>query len=192
MLFSRKHYEQVGGFNEDFSHNYNDIVFCLELRREGFINIAELSAELLHPEGVSRASPYSPEGARYLIDEGRMLAEMYPEADSCWNPNLAIAIGQGGMSIMGLNAEMLTWVDFAVTKESRRVLLINDLPGIEGLGLGILRDGDFYRSPRICPVLVCVLRLRTRSICLPGIFANRNKSPRHCACSVSIRSYCAR
>lgn len=142
MLFSRDNFDLVNGFDEAFSHNYNDVVFCLELRRQGLVNVVEMTADLLHPEGVSRASPFSPIGARFLINEGRMLSELYPESDSYWNPNFALAIGSGGFTVVGLNAEMLTWRDFVSSPDSDRVLVINDLPGTEGISLDILRKGD--------------------------------------------------
>jgi hypothetical protein len=42
------------------------------------------------------------------------------------------------MSIQGLNADILAWTDFKSNAISKRILLINDLPGTQGLVLDTL------------------------------------------------------
>lgn len=166
MLFKRDTFELVGGFDESLTHNYNDTVFCLRVRNmharstlSSYRNVVEMSAEMLHPEGTSRESPFTPEGMKKLITEGRKLAEVCPGDDPYWNPNMALGVTQGGLSIQGLNAESLAWEDFSVSggkgrgmagfgngadsvsMPPRRVLVVNDLPGMQGRTIGLLREG---------------------------------------------------
>lgn len=141
MLFSRILFEDIGGFDEGLAHNYNDTAFCLAAHQRGRRNIVEMTAELLHPEGTSRQSPFSAAGARKLIEEGRLLAQLCPGDDPYWNPLLALGIVTGGVGIQGLGADMLAWSDFQAGPDAQRVLLINDLPGSAGLTLDVLDDG---------------------------------------------------
>lgn len=142
MLFSRANFDLVGGFDERFSHNYNDVVFCLDLHEEGLVNVVEISAELIHAGGTSRAALSWPKGAKLMVDEGRMLADRFSDPDPYWNPNLAIAFGGGGATIEGMNANMIMWHDFRILDGAKRVLLINDIPGKDGRALSVLANGD--------------------------------------------------
>ena len=142
MLFSRSNFDRVGGFNEDFAMNYNDTVFCLELRRHGLRNVVEMAAELLHPEASTRPTSDTPEGHAVLSADNLRLANLYPEEDPYWNSNLQIQPQQNGLVLQGLNADMLAWDDFIPRPGAGRVLLINDLPGTAGLVLDVMRAGD--------------------------------------------------
>ena len=46
------------------------------------------------------------------------------------------------MAIQGLNAEALAWQDFTPKPDAQRVLLVNDLAGVQGLSLDVLAAGD--------------------------------------------------
>jgi len=128
LLVSRANYDAAGGFNEQFSHNYNDVAFCLELRRLGLVNIYVPRAELQHFEGVSRVSGMSEEGQRLLREEGLLLSETYPEPDPYWNPNLVFTGSPGGSYVIGVNYDLLNWMPRSLPwlkerGEPRRVLL---------------------------------------------------------------------
>lgn len=61
MLTRRESFELVGGFNEDFPVNYNDVDFCLELHSRGLRSVCLPWVELLHRESASRGKdPVSP------------------------------------------------------------------------------------------------------------------------------------
>ncbi len=141
MLFSREHFDAVGGFNEDLSHNYNDTDFCLRVGAMGLRIVVEMTAELLHPEGTSRESAATPEGARKLIEEGQVIGRLCPGDDPYWNVNMALGAVNGGLGVQGLNADMLAWSDFVAQADAERVLIVNDLPGIKGRALSVLRHG---------------------------------------------------
>ncbi len=142
MLFSRVSFDEINGFETSLSHNYNDTVFCVTLHKRGRINIVETSAELLHPEASSRPESSTPEGRRLLIRDGARLARLCPDPDPYWNPNMAMAVSPDGLSIQGLNADMLAWADFTPQPDSQCILLINDRPGTEGRILEVLHNGD--------------------------------------------------
>ena len=39
MMCKREDFFKVGGFNEDFSHNYNDVDLCLKFLEKGYYNV---------------------------------------------------------------------------------------------------------------------------------------------------------
>lgn len=54
LMTSRAAFEAVGGFDEDFPLNYNDVDYCLKLHRAGLRSVLLPHVELLHFESVSR------------------------------------------------------------------------------------------------------------------------------------------
>jgi GT2 family glycosyltransferase len=142
MLFSRVAFDEINGFETSLSHNYNDTVFCVTLHKRGRVNIVETSAELLHPEASSRPESSTPEGRVRLLSDGARLAWLCPDPDPYWNPNMALAVDHDGLSIQGLNADMLAWTEFTPRENAQRILLINDRPGTEGCILEVLHNGD--------------------------------------------------
>ena len=141
MLFSRTNFEAVNGFDTSWPTNYNDTVFCLEQRKRHRCVVVETSAELLHPEASSRVESTTPEGMVALKLDNARLAKNYPDSDPYWNPNMVMGLEERGRMIRGLNADSLSWEDFTVHPDSRRVLLINDAPGEHGCVLEVLRGG---------------------------------------------------
>jgi GT2 family glycosyltransferase len=109
MVVRRQLFDEVGGFPEYLSHNYNDVAFCLELRRRNYFNIVACRAQLQHFEGVTRTKSNSEEGMRLLRDEGTIIGERYPDIDRYWNSNLVIYLLQGGMVVAGLNMDHFVW-----------------------------------------------------------------------------------
>ena len=61
MLTSAREYQAVGGFNEAFKINYNDVDYCLKLRERGLRTIYTPHAELYHFEAASRVFAVSQE-----------------------------------------------------------------------------------------------------------------------------------
>ena len=54
MMTTRAAFEAVGGFDESWPVNYNDVDFCLELRERGLRSVCVPWVELLHRESASR------------------------------------------------------------------------------------------------------------------------------------------
>lgn len=109
MVTTRKVFEELGGFPEWLSHNYNDVAFCLEAIRHGYVNVVAIRAELQHFEGVTRPAANSELGTTKLRQEGVELGKRYPEEQPYWNPNLAMFSLNEGMLIVGLNFDALQW-----------------------------------------------------------------------------------
>lgn len=56
---SRKVFEALGGFEEDFAVEMNDVDYCLRAEKAGLINVVEPAARLVHLERQSRGAPSS-------------------------------------------------------------------------------------------------------------------------------------
>ena len=142
MLFSRRSFDAVGGFDETMPLNFNDTDFCLRLRHHGLRNVVEMAAELLHPEAASRGGPLTPAKRREMRRDNQEFRRRYGALDDpFWNPALAIGLVENDTQIRGLNAEMLAWDYGMPSPDTERVLLINDAPGGAGKALGLLRTG---------------------------------------------------
>lgn len=57
LLVAREVFEEIGGFDERFAVNYNDVDFCLAARNAGYRIVLAANATLIHHESVSRGSP---------------------------------------------------------------------------------------------------------------------------------------
>lgn len=131
LVISAKKYHEVGGFSPELPHNFNDVAFCLDLYKRGYVNIVAARAELQHFEGVTRNSKGLTEHALSLLrDEGAILARLHPEKDPYWNPNLLIVFIQDGRQIAGMDqacyvfpGNPLPWT----TSELQRLLLLGPI-----------------------------------------------------------------
>lgn len=85
LLTRRDRFEEVGGFATRFPLNYNDVDYCLKLRRRGYRVVLNPEARLYHFEWSTRIS-----GA-VEIDEFRALDERWGDVleggDPFYNPN---------------------------------------------------------------------------------------------------------
>lgn len=94
LLVRRSVYLEVGGLDaERLAVAYNDVDFCLRLRRLGLRNLWVPQAELLHHESCSRGRDDRGEPAlRLAADREKMLQRWGNElhADPYYNPNLAL------------------------------------------------------------------------------------------------------
>lgn len=54
MLVTRQLFDQVGGFDESLSVAFNDVDFCLKVKRAGYNNVWTPAAALYHHESKSR------------------------------------------------------------------------------------------------------------------------------------------
>jgi O-antigen biosynthesis protein len=80
-------FRAVGGFDEGFPLAYNDVDFCLKVRKEGYINVVEPRAMLRHYESVSRGyDKQTPEQLVRLLSEQDVLKFRYPSFFSAGDP----------------------------------------------------------------------------------------------------------
>lgn len=64
ILVSKKKFQQVNGFAEEFAVTYNDVDFCYKLVEAGYYNVVRTDAVLYHHESVSRGND--------VIDEAKL------------------------------------------------------------------------------------------------------------------------
>jgi GT2 family glycosyltransferase len=86
LMTRRQVFEDHGGFDESFRLAYNDVDYCLRLRRSGYHVVFTPLAELVHHESRSRGLASSPEeSARFL----RLWGDAVRGEDPFFNPNLS-------------------------------------------------------------------------------------------------------
>ncbi len=139
LVVRKELFDEVGGLREDLKHNYNDVAFCLELRKRGYRNPCICDAEMMHMEGATRSPVLSAEGQQHLANENRIMAENYAMPDPYWNPNFEL--GSDGTFVTGLNFDKLRWMP-EVAEGAERVLIINDDRAVDhGLAANMARIG---------------------------------------------------
>lgn len=107
MLVSSALFAELNGFEETLPHNFNDVLFCLELRRLGLVNVVAARAELQHFEGVTRhANGLDIDAQEKILADGKRLLELAPEPDPYWNPNLTAQTFQKGTMIAGMDMNL--------------------------------------------------------------------------------------
>ncbi|TAP37873.1 glycosyltransferase family 2 protein [Alteromonas sp. KUL49] len=94
LLVKKSHFESVKGLNEeDLSVAFNDVDFCLRVRKLGVRNLYCAEAELFHHESVSRGLDTSPEKAARFNRELEYLQKSWSDIikrDPAYNPNLTL------------------------------------------------------------------------------------------------------
>jgi len=92
-LVKREVYLQLGGFDENLAVAFNDIDFCLRLRKAGYRIVWTPYAELIHHESASRGVDDSaPKQARFLAEVDYMNSKWGAilQRDPFYNPNLSL------------------------------------------------------------------------------------------------------
>jgi GT2 family glycosyltransferase len=91
MMVRRSVFDQVGGLDEDFAVAFNDVDFCLKLRRAGYNNVYLPHVKLYHFESKSRGYETTPAKQARFDREIALMRERWGTAnmvDSCYSPNL--------------------------------------------------------------------------------------------------------
>ncbi len=94
-------FDEVGGFDEGFGTEYNDVDFCLKLIDAGYRNLYVPHCELYHYESMSRGHPHSTsESYKKHVKEVNLFRKKwkkYVENDPCYNPNLSLGVHNFGL-----------------------------------------------------------------------------------------------
>ena len=94
MMIRRTVWEEVGGINEQFAVNYNDIDLCLRIREAGYLIVWTPYAELYHYESKSRGGIDTPEKRDGLAREKLLFRKRWydvlEKGDPYYNPNLTL------------------------------------------------------------------------------------------------------
>jgi len=92
LLCNRDDYWAVGGLDEnDFPVNFNDVDFCLKLRKRGKRIVWTPDAQLLHAESASRGADRTPDRRGRVVREQNRLMQKWHQwiiNDPYYNPNL--------------------------------------------------------------------------------------------------------
>jgi GT2 family glycosyltransferase len=84
LLVRRDHFMACGGLNETFGRHYEDVDFCLRLRRLGLRNIFVGGARMVHHESKSRGSYYDFTDRVLLLDHWESWIQ---RGDPYYNPS---------------------------------------------------------------------------------------------------------
>ena len=94
MMVKRSVYEQVGGLEEKLKVAFNDVDFCLKVRKAGYLVVYNPYVELHHYESKTRGAEDTKEKIRRFQSEIEYMRshwiEILKEGDPAYNPNLTL------------------------------------------------------------------------------------------------------
>jgi len=92
MVTRKVIFDDVGGFDENLPHNFNDVDFCLRLRERGLQIVWTPYANLIHRESASRGRDSGSAENAHLPREATYMQEKWSEQlwrDPFYSPNLS-------------------------------------------------------------------------------------------------------
>ncbi len=93
LLVSREQYDEAGGLDETFSVAFNDVDFCLKLRKAGYLNVFTPFCELFHYESKSRGMEEGEKLKRFQNEVALFREKWKAEleaGDPYFNPNFSL------------------------------------------------------------------------------------------------------
>lgn len=94
MMVKKSVFEQVGGLTEELAVAFNDIDFCMKVRKAGYLVVYNPAVELYHYESKSRGLEDSPEKVARFNSEVEVFANYWQnelkQGDPYYNPNLSL------------------------------------------------------------------------------------------------------
>ncbi|BCH65515.1 hypothetical protein RvVAT039_27310 [Agrobacterium vitis] len=97
LLTRKSHWLQVGGMDEaNLPVAFNDVDYCLKLRRAGLDIVWTPHARLVHRESVSRGRDDTVEKRLRFAGEEKVMFERWSDVidnDPCYNPNCSLSAG---------------------------------------------------------------------------------------------------
>ncbi len=95
LMVKRSVFDEVGGLTEELAVAFNDIDFCMKIRKAGYLIVYDPFAELYHYESKSRGLDQgNPEKVRRFEQEVAIFRKRWPEilrdGDPYYNPNLSM------------------------------------------------------------------------------------------------------
>ena len=92
-MVKRHVFDEVGGLEEEFKVDYNDIDFCLKICSRGYRIVYRPEAVLYHYESVSRGKHDTYEKKKRFFYESTMLQLRWPDYHLSGDPFLNINMG---------------------------------------------------------------------------------------------------
>jgi O-antigen biosynthesis protein len=93
LLIRTSIYREVGGLDEQLHVAYNDIDFCLRVRKAGYRNVWTPYAELYHHESATRGAEDTPEKIERFTRESELVRARWGDLimnDPYYSPNLTL------------------------------------------------------------------------------------------------------
>ncbi|MBF0227669.1 MAG: glycosyltransferase [Desulfobacterales bacterium] len=94
MLTKKSLFEKIGGFDENFTHAYNDIDLCLKIRQKGYLVVFTPYAQLYHHESLTRGYENSlKKRIRFFNEKSKFLSKwknVLKQGDPYYNSNLSL------------------------------------------------------------------------------------------------------
>jgi GT2 family glycosyltransferase len=87
LMVRRQVFEQVGGFDQAFPLNYNDVDLCCKIHQAGYRNLVVPYVQLIHYESVTRSSNLKPEELEQFQAKWLPYLNQF-SGDPYYNPNL--------------------------------------------------------------------------------------------------------
>lgn len=104
MMTPKWLFQKVGGFDEGFQVAFNDIDYCMKVRREEKLVVFTPYAELYHYESKSRGKEETAAQLKRFAGEVHRFEEKWPEilkkGDPYYNPNLTLKKGDCSLRTM--------------------------------------------------------------------------------------------
>jgi GT2 family glycosyltransferase len=92
-MVSRKVYEQVNGFEEQLTVAFNDVDFCLKVRKAGYLIVYDPQVEAYHYESKSRGQEDTKEKVERFQREIEYMRSHWigilKDGDPYYNPNFS-------------------------------------------------------------------------------------------------------
>ena len=96
LMISKNKFNEVGGFEVELAVEYNDVDFCLKMKKAGYDNIYLPHVELFHYESLTRGHPHKSKESydRHVHEIGIFKARWnsYIQHDPCYSPNLSLDV----------------------------------------------------------------------------------------------------
>lgn len=103
LLCRREIFDEVGGMDEQFEVEYNDVDFCLKIMEAGYYNVYVPQVELYHYESASRGHPHQskPSYERHLREMALFKKKWQHiiDRDPYYNPNLNLGVHDFSMDL---------------------------------------------------------------------------------------------
>lgn len=94
MMVSREAFEKVRGLEEKLAVAFNDVDFCLRVRKAGYLVVYDPFVEAYHYESKTRGAEDTQEKVRRFGEEIEFFRtrwiELLKEGDPCYNPNFSL------------------------------------------------------------------------------------------------------
>jgi len=89
LMIRKELFQQLGGMDENFPINYNDVDLCLAAYQAGYRNVVTPYAQLIHYESVSRKKEVKSEELLKFKDKWNHNLDVFKK-DPYYNPNFSV------------------------------------------------------------------------------------------------------